>query len=48
MVDGQFESYPVMPAKSGFDQVHVVSTASEPNLAKFPFCGNWGKAMITH
>ena len=23
--------------KSGFDQVHVVSTASEPNLAKTPF-----------
>src|SRR5258707_4297446 len=25
------------PAKSSFDQVHVASTASEPNLAKTPF-----------
>jgi hypothetical protein len=29
-----------VPLKSGFDQVHVASTASEPNLAKTPFHGN--------
>jgi hypothetical protein len=28
---------PVVPAKSPFDQVHVASTASEPNLAKTIF-----------
>jgi len=31
----------VVPAKSGFDQVHLAaSTASEPNLAKTPFFAN--------
>jgi hypothetical protein len=35
----QIGSNPVVPAKSHFDQVHVASTASEPNLAKTPFSG---------
>jgi hypothetical protein len=28
-----------LPVKSGFDQVHVASTANEPNLAETPFQG---------
>ena len=34
---GQTGSNPLAPAKSHFDQVHVASRASEPNLAKTPF-----------
>jgi hypothetical protein len=30
-----------IPGKSAFDQVHVASTASEPNLAETPFSGNY-------
>jgi hypothetical protein len=35
------------PEKSGFDQVHVASTASEPNLAKTPFFMNSTSTRIT-
>jgi hypothetical protein len=41
MDDGQPGSYAVVPVKSDFDQVHVASTASEPNLAKTPFLGGF-------
>ena len=38
------------PEKSGFDQVHVASTASEPNLAKTPFAGTtlvlWSERIL--
>jgi hypothetical protein len=33
----------VVPAKSHFDQVHVASTASKPNLAKSPYFGSFMK-----
>jgi len=30
-----------LPVKSGFEQVHVASTASEPNLVGSPFSDNF-------
>src|SRR5258706_2151795 len=39
------------PSKGGqqtFDQVHVASTASEPNLAKTPFPGSKALTSATH
>jgi len=36
---GKSEVIVELPAMSGFDQVHVASTASEPNLPKPHFAG---------